>query len=356
MTDKMEPQGGGQEKHIFLAGTVTYPPANGNGNVLNPMPMMMQQGALCRAKGMSPSAAGFQVVQVLVKVVQDPAAAVSGDPLMWMLSNPVASFTPSPLPASGDPAAYDLTNNSNLQCKTTPSTTPNNKLFVASLMQNLNQPGMPVLSAIDTVKFIGVPVSDCTGTGGALAAGAPIAKAEAGTCGDKSCSGAESSNPNVPTVIHGHRDCSQDNATCCHQPKRDWYSFDSLSVDNPNGNSLHLRNRPLRARTIAVAARDVCWRTNPASALVIRRPSGMVWDDNSSGLPFRFPQHPAHSIVIYQPSSGLSHVLHSDCIERPDIVSLDPNGEFIVLVNDRWLGYPSNSGSFSLSVAIREAQ
>ena len=134
------------------------------------------------------------------------------------------------------------------------------------------------------------------------------------------------------------------------------FKFDALSVANPDGNWLHLHKRPLRARTIAVAARDVCWKTDPRSALVLRRPSGLVRDDkNLEVFPFRFPQFPPHCIVVYQPGSGLMHLVVSECVDHPDIVSLDPNFDVLVFVNDRFWGYADNTGSFSLSVAVVDA-
>ena len=347
------------DKIKLLHGAINYPPdGNGNGDVLNPMPMMTQNGTLCRAIGKSPSAANYQVVQVLVKVVQDTTTTPPTDPnaqMSWMMAPPVAPYTPNTLPAPGEGADYNLNNTNTyqaLQALTAASAGPNNQIFVAALMTPVNG-GMPVLSGIDSKSFKGVAVSNCPQM--EVAQHAEAQKGDAQACGTKTCSESATSGPNDPSLAHGHRDCVHHNSTCCHQPQREWFIFNTLAVNNQNGNLLQLHHHAFRARTIAVAAHEVSWKTNPKSALVIRRTSGLVWDD-TPGLPFRFPQFPPYSIVIYQPKAGIAHAVMSDCVDHPDIVALDPNCDVLVFVNDRFWGYADNTGSVSLSVAILDAQ
>ena len=343
MADKMEQKS--------LKDSIISPSANAN-VLIDPM-MMMPQGTLCNASGTITPDPKYRIMQVLVRVVQDPTATPpSSGQMAWMQTLPVATYTPSPLPNFGDSVTWEFNSDPNLQATTTTPPNPNNKIFAAAILQNQNDLTDIKLSGISDAAFKGVAVSSCPAT-------VKAADAAVQPCSERSSKLGLANSSAAP--VHGHHACTHHNSDCCHRHQRDWFDFDALAVNNPNGNWLHLHNRPLKARTIAVAARNVAWKPSPPSSLVIRRPHGLVVDLKHPPFfpqffPLPFPSLPVHSIVIYQPGSGLAHAVVSDCIDHPDVVSLDPRHDVLVLVNDYSMDYSDNTGSFSLSVAILDAQ
>lgn len=338
------------------AASLGLPSPTQDGNVLIPPMMPMPQGTLCKASGTIAPDPGFRVMQVLVKVVKDPNATVptgtNVEKMQWMMSPPVATYIPNPIPNFGDAVNWVINSDPNLQATTTPTTPagPNNKIFSAGILFDTGLGAK--LSGISDAAFKGVAVSSCP-------ASFEAADAAAQPCSERLSILSLANSGAAP--VHGHHGSRHHNSDCCHRHQRDWFDFDALAVDSFNGSWLHLHGRPLKARTIAVAARNVAWKPSPQSSLVIRRSHAWAVDYNHPGtlpniFPFRFPGLPAHSIVIYQPGSGLAHAVNSDCIDHPDVVSLDPSQDVWVLVNDRSLDYADNTGSFSLSVAILDAQ
>ena len=321
--------------------SVGFPSPTSNGKVLG-----MPVGMLCRASGdVTPPSANHRVLMVFVKTT-DSSTSLSSDDIVNSPTKWSKIFSPMPQPGQIVPWAVDPPSPS-LQA----TVGSNNKIWVTAKYQQVMTGAVTVEPTPGSSLFTADFVSSCPPPGfvdeeeaqETAAASAPwqsLAKDMSG-----------------PTPTHAYRDCSHLHAKNCERSCYDWLNFDGLSVDNPNGNWLHVDTFPLKARTIAVAARKVCWRASSRSHQVIRRPAGLVWDyNNLPSIPsfnqFYFSDLPPYSIVIYQPLSGLVHVVTSQCIEHPDIVSLDPNDHVLVYVNDRPLDYADNVGMFSLSVAI----
>ena len=331
---------------IVKSAIASFPSATQNGKVTG-----QGRGMLCKANGVvQPPATFHKVIAAFIKTTDagvtltsaDVAGSTTNSPQPPVIKTPSSSIQP------GDSFSWSVIANANLQA----NVGANNKIWVTAQYLNMqtNQPFLepePYSSPFtaDSVMMCPMPIAEV------------IPDEEVDEVGFTPLSSV-ALDLTAPTPSHAYRDLSH-HASNCQRPCHDWLNFDGLSVDNPFGNWLHVDTMPLKARTIAVAAKKVCWRANPRSQQIIRRPAGSVLDFNDRprypfpGLDgFLFSQLPPYSIVIYQPGAGLVHVVLSQCTEHPDIVSLDPHDHVLVYVNDRPFNYDDNLGTFSLSVAI----
>lgn len=133
------------------------------------------------------------------------------------------------------------------------------------------------------------------------------------------------------------------------------YSFFSLtggSVPMPPINGFQLASpdccdKPLQARSIAIAAGEVEWRPNPDRHLVISRPYGIVDTARiDSPIPsspllrhLQFETLPMYCLLIHQLRHSSSEYflripVDTDCRDRPLRIQLDPAKPFFVQVNN----------------------
>ena len=338
------------KKKLFAS--IDFPNAATPGNVFGydmPAPMSPAlTGILCEASGVVQPPPGYFVANIYVKNFN------IGDTITQSAITDAAEFTKSGVPSSGNPPLPWTAISAFRSAKRSPVTVApyvaNNQLGITAMF--MNYPAMTSTKWMDApyiVPYKGdVSTQQCAP--GARAAEEGDAEAERQSKGAQHMVNAFA-DPGSSMAI-GCRDCPPHAATNCQY---DWLSFDGLSVNNQNGNLLHAETQPLQANTIAVYVRRVCWKTRPNSPHIIRRSHGQSGESGIfSFVPLRFPELPAHSIVIYQPTpTGFSHMVSSQCADHPDIISLDPNYSVYAIVNDRVFGcYPDNVGSFSLSIAI----
>jgi hypothetical protein len=134
----------------------------------------------------------------------------------------------------------------------------------------------------------------------------------------------------------------------------DWLLYGGLSVSNHYyGNRLMRNGNPLRARVLAIAAADVNWSHDLASGSRwnVRRPAGDMAFEPLRPSPWRFPNAPTNSLVVWQKQAGLpERVLSSECREQPDLVHVDPDEDLFVQVNYHAVFQRTLRGAFGLWV------
>ena len=311
----------------------TNPSGSLNGKVFPAMGPQLQ-GYLCKASGTVTPDAGYTVMSVYVFVTSDLSSN-----LAW--TDVVSRGRQATIPTGlnpGNPATWNLGSGS-LSAIAVQPPSPNNIIYVAAdTVNNMMQRKRPLESALFTADS--VPSCPTGAEETAESAGETTAVVMPRSSG--------------AVFVNGYRECV--NRPCENTPTGcDWLTFDGFTVNQHNGNCLYVDGRPLRASTLAVVARNVCWRPSADSSLLIRRAAGAAVDYTHTGsatLPYRFPELPPNCIVIFQSNPDLAYAVTSHCADHPDIVSLDPFSDINVCVNDRLLEYDDNNGSFSLSVAI----
>ncbi len=112
----------------------------------------------------------------------------------------------------------------------------------------------------------------------------------------------------------------------------------------------------LSADEIAVAA-QVQWRPSPTRELVIRDPQGIsdcrIRDYVDGRRPLmRFQGLPKFSLVLWQPNVARTTVVSSQSRENPLEMSLDPDREIVVELNDNNQSLTDNEGTIDLWVKL----
>lgn len=336
--------------HQKLLANINNPDPTHPGNVFAPdMPGMPPAltGILCQASGVVSPPPGFFVATIFAKNFN------TGVTVTKELIQNSPEFTKNGMPPGGD-LPWTATNSFRAANRSAATPSPyvaNNQLGITALFMSLDMSQSQWMPVVVTA-YKGDAVTQCPAS---LIADGNEDGGEAEN--ERHCKGAKHAvqafaDPG-PTIVNGCRDCQ---THACGHCNHDWFHFDGLSVSNQNGNLLLAETQALRASTIAVYARRVCWKAKPTSQDIIRRPhrlSRLEPEPVFGFLPLMFPDLPPHSILLYQPTSGIVHLVTSQSPDHPDIVSLDPNYDVFAIVNDRIFGcYPDNVGSFSLSIAI----
>lgn len=129
----------------------------------------------------------------------------------------------------------------------------------------------------------------------------------------------------------------------------DALEYRHLSVTNlVQGNRLMRGGVPLKARRIAVAARDVSWQYGLGIPTLITKPLG-EYETAPDG--WFFKGAPKGALVIWQGETK-RRVISSDCLDKPDVLELDPTKPIYVQVNYYNLDMFNRSGSFGLRVRV----
>ncbi|MEN9251245.1 MAG: hypothetical protein Q6L58_02245 [Thermostichales cyanobacterium BF3_bins_165] len=132
-----------------------------------------------------------------------------------------------------------------------------------------------------------------------------------------------------------------------------WLWFNNVAVNHEEGSLLlGFDNQPLRGQQLLVVALDVHWRYGFSFSTAIRSPLGKNMPTPEG---WRFPGLARYGMVIYQvtgPDSLRAWQIHSDRVDSPQEICLNPQERIFVNINDQRGSYSDNSGSFDLLVKV----
>ncbi len=130
-----------------------------------------------------------------------------------------------------------------------------------------------------------------------------------------------------------------------------WLWFNNIGVNNETGVRLYQGETPLRANQIQVFPSDVSWRYGFSFATAIREPLGKKLPTPSD---WRYPGMARYGLVLFQPDPPQIKAwkLISSTVEAPQHITLDPNQDIFINVNDAKGSYGDNSGSLDVFIKI----
>ena len=328
------------ESKDFAAGAaITAPPANTDVNVQgyageNPD----ARGLLCLASGAATPSNGNAIFYVCARTGAASDAPMSANELLsasvWINPSPENNKTVNWSFPSQNPLTDRL---ENCPCADNPPSTHDNAhIWVAAFEAPVDQPADYAPMGLISREFGGKAVASCILAATEKSASASASASTAGSC----CHSHSGATPHVHEGSGGLIG--------------DWLHYRRLNVNLINGNRLLDEcGQPVHASVIAVACKDVRWHPSNRSALTVRDSLPHVQHPSRGGT-LKFPELPPYSVVIYQPSKNFAYVVKSMCADHPNILSLDPNVDIYVTVNDRLPDYYDNSGNFSLLLSVVE--
>jgi len=203
----------------------------------------------------------------------------------------------------------------------------NNKFYLMSSWINMMMPGQPI-SERSNLEFKGKRVQSCE-----TVIPLPVTAALSDDAAAESVAPVPGSVDSKPWDITGG-----------------YLEYRHLSVEQiTGGNRLMRHGAPLRARRIAIAAFDVSWQYGPSPSTLISRSVGELASAPAGWL---FMGLPKACLVVWQGDLLQRRVIISECRDKPDILSLDPNKPIFVQVNFAWANVAQRSGSFGVHVRV----
>lgn len=320
-----------EQPHVALAPDITTPQADQDTGVFVVM-AGMTQGILCHAHGNVTFPTGKNPEGVYLLIVEDkpaPAQLPTAAQIVSLVNSGQSNNRGKKITitTANGPLAWKCCNQLTAWCAATTKTKYNTLLAVTA--SNGYVPGsgyVTVLEGPTVIAFYGKSTTTaCQPDAMALAANAaPLA------IGDEQ--------EVYPTDRDG-----------------DWLLYGGIDAGALGmGPTLMLNGRPLSARVLAVSTKRVCWWHGAGPSQIVGRATGELRiDDVTAGLPlYLFPDVSHSGIVLNQFTHSRFAVgaLSSECRERPDLFSFDPDYPIRAQVNYR--RGEARTGSYDLWVKV----